>query len=177
MNITKQQIEAEIAELTAEANRKVASVKEIFMESARLRQQAEHLNQFLELRAQAERHSELMSFIMLGFARDVQNEPTACCAFIWTGSTSNPKEVRMLLKCDWQRILPIDVAPYFSDLLNDWKQTIQTQPEVVLAMIAELSVGPVRTMERDTMHRDRVALLMEKRLGECLHFPGVTLVK
>ena len=177
MNITNQQIEAEIADLIDEANRKVASVKAIFMESARLRKQAEHLNSLLQLRTQAERHSELMSFVMIGFVREEDGDPTAFCAFTWSGSTSSPTEVRILLKGDWQRLLPIDVAPYFQDLLDDWKRTVQTQPEMVLAMIAELSVGPIRTMEQGTMHRDRVALVIQERLGEVLHFPVIALVQ
>ena len=178
MKITEQQIEAEIAELRAEADRKVASVKAIFMESARLRKQAEHLDSLLELRKQADRHPELISFIMIGFVREDENdEPKAFCVFTWSGSANAPTEVRIHLKSDWQRVLPINIAPYFKDLLDDWTQTVQTQPEMVLAMLAELSVGPLRTMEQGTMHRDRVALLVQDRLGDVLRFPGVVLVK
>lgn len=177
MNITNQQIEAEIAELLAEADRKVASVKSIFREAALIRKQAEHLRQLLALRTQAERHPELLSFVMLGCVRTEEEEPVAFCAFTWSGSADTPTDIRILLKRDWKRFVTTDTISYFNDLLNDWTQAVQTEPSMVLAMIAKLSVGPIRTMEQDTLHRNRVELLIKERLGDILRFPSVTLVE
>jgi len=174
VKITDQQIQVEIAELISEADRKVASVKAILLESALLRKQAELLRNLLEMRQQAEGHPELMSFIIIGFARGQEDEPSEFCAFTWSGSSNAPAETRILLKRDWEKLLPADIAKYFKALLDDWIQLVQTQPEIVLAMIAELSVGPVRTMEQGTMHKDRLALLLQERLGDILRFPGVT---
>ena len=142
MKITEQQIQEEIADLISEADRKLASVKAILLDSAGLRKQAELLRNLLELRWQAERHSELMSFIMIGFVRGQKDEPSEFCALTWSGSTIAPSDTRILLKRDWKQLLPAEVATYFKDLLDDWIQMVQTQPEIVLAMIAELSVGP-----------------------------------
>jgi hypothetical protein len=177
VNITNRQIEAEIVELLAEADRKVASVKAIFEEAALLRKQADCLRQVLTLRTRAEHRPELMSFVLMGLAPEAEREPTALCAFTWTGPANTPTDLRILLKRDWTQLVPNDVASYFKDLLNDWTQTVQIHPAMVIAMVAELSVGPIRTIKQDAMDRDRVALLMQERLGEVLYFPGVTLVK
>ena len=37
-------------------------------------------------------------------------------------------------------------------------------------MIGELSVGPIRTMEQGTIHKDGVAQLMNKRLGDNVRY-------
>ena len=66
--IANPQIEAEIAEMPAEVDRKVASVKVICKEAARLRKQAEH-------------HPELLSFALTGLMRDNECEPTVLCVF------------------------------------------------------------------------------------------------
>jgi hypothetical protein len=175
--LTNEQIEAEIAELIAEADRLISRVKSIFTESAKLRLQAEHLKRLLELRTDAERHTELMSFTLMGYAREGEEEPTAFCAATWSGSISLPSEARIFISRGWQTLLPSEIVPYFSDLLDDWKQMVQTQPEIILSMIGELSVGPIRTMEQGTMHKDRVANLIQQRLGDVIHFPAITLVK
>ena len=174
---TNEQIEAEIAELTAEADRKVSKVKAIFIESAKLRLQIEHLKQLLELRTQAEHHTELMSYILIGFVRQGEEEPTAFCAASWSGSTSMPSAARLFVNRGWQTLLPPEIVPYFTDLLDDWKQMIQTQPEIVLSMIGDLSVGPIRTLEQGTMHKDRVSQVIHQRLVDVLYFPAIALVK
>lgn len=114
---------------------------------------------------------------MIGFLIKGQFEPTAICAFTWAGTASNPAGVRLFLKIDWQQPLPADLASYFEDLQEDWKMTMQTQPDVVPAMTRELSVGPIRLMEQVSMLRDLVGLFLEERLGKCLHIPGMLLVK
>ena len=175
MVITNEQIEAEIRELTAEADRMVSEVHEIFAESARLRIQIDHLKKLLELRIQSAQRVELISYILIGFAQ--KDEPSALCAITWSGSTSLPTDIRILVKREWQRLLPPESARYFADLLNDWKQRVQTEPGVVLAMIGELSVGPIRTMEQGTIHKDGVAQLMNKRLGDNVRYATAILWK
>jgi hypothetical protein len=161
-----------VGEYHEPADRKVASMKKIFKEAARLGKQAKYLNQVLALPAHSEHHTELLSSTMIGFVQENEDDPTPLCAFTWTGSAPNPAEVEMILRRDWARRVPSDVFSYVQDLLNDWTETMLTNPEMVLAMIAELSIGPIRTMERDTIRRDQAALFMQERLGEVLRFPG-----
>lgn len=177
MNITNRQIENEIADLLAEADRKDASAKAMFMEAALLRTQVEHLRQVLALRKPAEHDPESASFVILGFAQGDEREPAALCAFTWTGPANAPADVRILLKSDWTRLVPVEAARYFRDLLNDWTQSVQSQPAMVIAMVMDLSVGPVRTMEHGSMHRNKIVHFVQERLGQVLHFPGVALVK
>ena len=177
VNITNQQIESEIAELLAEADRKVASVNVIFKEAALIRKQVEHLKHLLVLRMQADRNPELISFVMLGYVRENEEQPSPLCAFTWSGSADMPTDIHILLKSDWKRLVSVDTFSYFNDLLNDWTDAVQTQPDMVLAMIAKLSVGPIRTLEQDTLHRVRVEMVVKERLGDVLRFPGVMLGK
>jgi hypothetical protein len=176
MAFTNEQIESEIAELTAEADRKVSTVKAIFLESAKLRVQAEHLKQLLALRTQMERHTQLLSFVLLGFVGQTEVEPIAFLAATWSGSASFPSDTQLLINRGWQTMLPLEIIPYFTELLEDWKQMIQTRPALVLSMIGELSVGPIRTIEQGTIHKDRIAQFISRRLGDIVYYPAIALV-
>lgn len=178
MKITNEQIEAEIAELTSEANRMLASAKTLFLAHAQLKAQKEHFTRLLELRTQAERHPALTSYVLIGFLRQNEEEPKPFCAVTWKGLTSTPSDARILVTSDWRRVLPGDSLIYFSELLKDWEKMLQTQPETVLAMVADLSFGPIRTIDQGTMHEERVSILIQQKLGEVQRFPSsVPLIK
>lgn len=172
MKITNEQIAAEIADLTTEADRWVASAKALFLEAAKLRAQADHFRRLLELRTQAEQHPGLTSYVLLGFVRASGEPATPLCAVTWKGLTAAPRDVRILLTAGWMRALAGDAFGYFSELLEAWEKMLQAQPETVLAMVADLSAGPIRTIDQGTMHEERVALLVQEKLGEVLRFPS-----
>ncbi|MGA2909879.1 MAG: hypothetical protein ABSE36_19440 [Terracidiphilus sp.] len=172
MMITDEQIAAEIANLTSEANRWVNSAKALFIEAAKLRAQADHFRRLLELRSQAEYHPALSSYVLLGLARENDEPPTPFCAITWKGLTAAPRDVRVLLTSNWTRALAGDTFTYFNELLEDWGKMLQTQPETVLAMVADLSSGPIRTVDQGTMNEARVSLLIQQKLGEVVRFPS-----
>ncbi|MGB8030836.1 MAG: hypothetical protein WCF30_14385 [Terracidiphilus sp.] len=172
MKITDEQIAEEIADLTSEANRWVTSAKALFIEAAKLRAQADHFRRLLELRTQAEYHPGLTSYVLLGFARENEETPTPLCAVTWKGSTAAPRDVRILLTSNWTRALAGDAFTYFNELLEAWEKMLPTQPESVLALVADLSAGPIRTIDQGTMHEERVSTLIQQKLGEVLRFPS-----
>lgn len=172
MRITNEQIAAEIADLTAEADRMVASAKVLFLESAKLKAQAEHFKRLLELRTQAEHHPNLTSYILIGFVRESDENGTLFCAVTWKGRTASPSNVQILLTPDWMKILPNDTSGYVNDLLKDWANLLPTEPETIIVMVADLSVGPIRTMDQGMMHEERVSILIRQKLGDVLHFPS-----
>lgn len=174
MAITKEQIEAEIRELTAEVDRMVSGVHEVFAKAAKLRAQIEHFQKLLDLRIQSADHSETVSFIFLGFAPREDDALGALCAVTWFGPASVPTDVRITVKRDWQRLLPIDASKYFSELLDDWKQRAETESGAILSQIGELSVGPIRTMDQGAVHKDRIAHLLYQRLGDIIQFPSTS---
>lgn len=171
MRITSEQIEGEITALESEADRKATEANVLLEDSAMFRKQVELLKQVVELRKLSERHLELMSFIFVGFARQVNDIPTAVCAFTWKGSATHPFSARLALSQEWKNLLPSDLLPYFTALLDDWKQLLLTQPQIMLGMIGRLSTGPIRSIEQGTMHQDRVAQLVDERLGKSCAFP------
>jgi hypothetical protein len=171
VKITNEQIAAEIEDLASEADRLVASAKALFLEAAKLKAQADHFRRLLELRTQAERHPGLTSYVLLGFVRENEEPPIPFCAVTWKASVAAPQDVRILLTSDWMKVLPADVFTYFNELLKDWERLLQTQPETVLAMVADLSVGPIRTVDQGTMHEERVSILIQQKLGKVLRFP------
>ena len=172
MAITNEQIEAEIRELTAEVDRMVSGVQEVFAKVAMLRTQIEHLQKLLDLRIQSARRSDMVSFILLGFAPREDEAPSALCAATWSGPASVPTDFRITVKRDWQRLLPIDASRYFSELLDDWKKRAETEPSVIISMIGALSVGSIRTMDRGAVHKEKIAHLMYQRLGDIIQFPS-----
>ena len=171
MAITNEQIEAEIRELTAEVDRIMSGVHEVFANAAKVRAQIEHLQKLLDLRIQPAHHSEMVSFILLGFAPREDEAPGALCAATWCGPASVPTDFRITVRCDWQRLLPIEASKYFSELLDDWKQRAETEPGAILSQISELSVGPIRTMDEGAVYKDKIARLMHQRLGDIIQFP------
>ncbi len=172
VKITNEQIAAEIADLTSEADRWVASAKALFLEASKLKAQADHFRRLLELRSQAEHHPGLTSYVLLGFVPENEEPPTPLCAVTWKGLTAAPRDVRILLTSNWTRALAADVFTYFNELLEAWEKMLQTQPETVLAMVADLSAGPIRTIDQGTMHEERVSILVQEKLGEVLRFPA-----
>ena len=60
-----------------------------------LRAQAEHFKRLLELKSQVERHPEMTSFVLLGFARENEERPVPLCAVTWKGLTAMPADVRI----------------------------------------------------------------------------------
>lgn len=172
MKITNEQIAEEIADLTSEADRWVTSAKALFIEAAKLRAQADHFRRLLELRTQSEHHPGLTSYVLLGFVRENDEPPTPFCAVTWKGSTAAPRDVRILLTSNWMRALAGDAYTYFNELLESWEKMLPTQPETLLAMVADLSAGPIRTIDQGTMHEERVSILIQQKLGEALRFPS-----
>ena len=172
MKITDEQIAEEIADLTSKADRWVTSAKALFLEAAKLRAQADHFRRLLELRTHAEHHPGLTSYVLLGFARENDEPPTPFCAVTWKGLTAAARDVRILLASHWMAALPGDAFAYFNELLEHWEKMLPTQPETVLAMVAGLSAGPIRTIDQGTMHEERVSLLIQEKLGEVLRFPS-----
>jgi hypothetical protein len=65
-----------------------------------------------------------------------------------------------------------DAYTYFNELLESWEKMLPTQPESLLAMVADLSAGPIRTIDQGTMHEERVSILIQQKLGEALRFPS-----
>ena len=172
VKITDEQIAAEIADLTSKADRWVTSAKALFIEAARLRAQADHFRRLLELRTNAEHHPGLTSYVLLGFGRENDESPTPFCAVTWKGSTAAPQDVSILLSSNWMRALAGDAFTYFNELLEDWEKMLPAQPETMLAMVADLSAGPIRTIDQGTMHEERVSILIQQKLGEVLRFPS-----
>ncbi len=175
VKITNEQISAEIADLTSEAERWVASAKALFLEAAKLKAQADHFRRLLELRTLAEHHPGLTSYVLLGFLRENDQSPTPFCAVTWKGLPSAPRDVRILLASDWTKALTGNVFAYFNEMLKDWGNMLPSQPETVLAMVADLSAGPILTVDQGTMHEERVAILVKQKLGEVLFFPSSTI--
>lgn len=168
MAITREQIEAEIRELTSEADRMVSQVPMIFAESARLRKQVGYLQEILELRTPLALHMELCSFILLGFAPNENDSAGLLCAVTWVGSATAPTNVQIFAKRHWQKLLPPEAACYFASLLNDWRQRIQFEPHIILAALAELSVGPIRTVDQGVFQKNEIAQLVSQKLGDAV---------
>lgn len=137
-----------------------------------LRREIHHLEKLLELRMHSEQRMELISYILIGFVQKDEDEPSPLCAITWSGLSTVPTDVRILIKQDWQRLLPPEDARYFADLLNDWKQQVQSEPGAVLTMTGRLSVGPIRTMGQGSVHKEEAAMLMYQRLGILTQFPA-----
>lgn len=177
MRITNQQLEDEIATLGAEADDKLARARELFVESATLRVQADHLRRLLEIRSEAGCESGLVSFVLVGLISPDRDEPVPACAVIWTGTADFPTEMQIRVRAGWNRAVPLETVRYFNDLLEEWKKMTQSKPDTVLAMLAELSVGPVRAMQQGTIQKDRAAVLIEQVLGDASFISGAALAK
>ncbi|HKF46364.1 MAG TPA: hypothetical protein VKB38_03335 [Terracidiphilus sp.] len=181
MRITNQQLEGEIAALGAEADDRLVRARELFVESARLRVQADHLKRLLEIRSEAGcdsgPDSGLVSFVLVGLISPDRDEAAPACAVIWTGSADFPKEMQIRVRAGWNRAVPLEAVRYFNDMLDEWKRMSQSQPDTVLAMLSELSAGPVRAIQQGTMQKDRAVVLIEQVLGDASLMPGAALAK
>ena len=171
VKISNEQIEAEIESLTADANRMLASAKETFAELAKIRLQVGLLKKLRDLRVESDRHSAQVSFVLLGFVTRDEGDPSPFCALTWAGELLSPNDVRLLLKADWESIMPADIAVYFAALLEDWKALLRTTPEMLLIFASELSVGPIRTMETAKVDQERASTIIRQKLGTILQFP------
>src|SRR5579864_9539176 len=138
VKITNEQIQAEIEILSRDANRLLTSAKETFTEFGKVRLQIELLKRLRALRIEADLTAERISYQLLGFVAQDEDEPSPFCALTWTGELLSPKNVHLFLKVDWESIMPIDIAAYFAALLNDWKVLVGTTPEMLLVFTSEL---------------------------------------
>ena len=175
--ITNEQIEAEIDELKAEIDRRVAAVKGIFAQVAELRSEADLLMKLLVLRSKANPDEELTSLQLVGLLCNPSDAPTPICALTWHGSKELPTDGRIYIRRDWRSLLNEDVGGYFSDLLADWRQRIKNEPSALIPSVAELSVGPVRILEEATVRTEQLSRLLSGRLGNFDVYPELTIVK
>ena len=171
MKITNEQIEAEIENLTTDANRILASARQTFAEFAKVRLQIELLKKLRDLRMESDLDSERVSFVLLGFVTQDEGEPIPFCALTWAGEQLSPKNVQLFLKADWESVMPMDVAAYFAATFEDWKVLLHTTPEMLLIFTSELYVGPLRTNETAKLDQERASLTIRQKLGTVLQFP------
>ena len=174
--ISKETLEAEIAELKSEVNRRVSAVRGLFAEVAGLKTEIDLLNRIVAVR-EANSQSDTLSMILLGFAATETGEASALCAVTWSGSREQPSDLRILVKHGWQSALPEWVLQYFTDLLSDWRRLVQSQPSMVLSLINELSVGPLRVMQESKMGEEMVTALLREMLGEADPMPSLSIIK
>lgn len=170
--ITTEQIEAEIDRLGAEIQRRFTEVRGLFADVASLRTEAELFKKLLEIRIRSGPPAEWLSFLLLGYVRDETDQPTGLWAVTWTGQREAPSDLRLHLRRGWQAMVAADALSYFSNLVSDWEETIETSPAALLARLWELSVGPLRIIaDGKTQKRDATAMLRDQ-FGDFETFPG-----
>ena len=138
---------------------------------AKLRVQAKYLSKVLYGRTAVSRSVKVSSLIVLGFVEHEHAEPQAFCAVAWSGALIDAAEPHFFLRCGWEMLLPKETLFYFSALLDDWKELLQTKPDLILASIRELSVGPIRTVEERMLERGELMEFLRNRIGEVNRFP------
>jgi hypothetical protein len=175
--MTNEQIEAEINELRLEIERRVAVGRGVFAQVAELECEASILKRVLSQRSKVESKSELISLVFLGFVCGELCTPTLVCALTWAGSRDLPANIRIFVRRKWRTLLPDDILSYFSDLLEDWKLRIRSDPAVVVAGIEELSVGPVRATEESIIRKGHLLRALEEQLGDIEEYQELAPVK
>lgn len=175
--IPRETLEAEIVELTSELDRRVSAVRGLFAEVAGLRTEIELLRRILTVRDQGLTQTETVSVIVLGVACAEHDGPSALCAVTWSQSKEQPSDVQVLLKVDWQSALPDWIQRYITDLSRDWKQLVQTRPARLLALISELSVGPLRTIRETEMSKGKVSQFIMETLGEAAPLTSLSIIR
>jgi hypothetical protein len=166
--LSNDEIEAEIARLTAEAHQKISSVRAILRDATELMVQAEMLKQVISLRDD-DSMDEMLSFLILGFVRKDDDSPVGFLAITWAGSIDAPREIRVSIDPDWRSKLPPQAGVYVNDLLNDWRDVFQTNPQGILKKTSDLSVGPIRTMDKGSSAN--VDALIRGKIGETKPVP------
>ena len=107
-----------------------------------------------------------ISMVLLGFVESERDRPFSLCAAAWAGEPTEPAGLQMFVIRDWKTRLPREMHSYFSELLEDWKDLIRTRPAILLALIREISVGPICTLEEMRLRKADVSEILQLRIGD-----------
>lgn len=171
--MTNERIASEIEALLEEAKKKLAAAKNALSEFTQLRVEAGCLERILRLRGATRTDSEPMSYGLIGSVWEEEDEdhPKPFCALTWAGTSDSPSCVEIFLKSDWRSAIPAEVVSYFDELRRDWEKLIVISPGTVVSAITDLSVGPIRTIARGTMAKEKLHALLAEKLGPTVRTP------
>ena len=71
----------------------------------------------------------------------------------------------MRVSKNWQKMIVDRYSAYASELIEDWSKLRIDDPNALIQMLKELSVGPVRTLEVGSASRAAFNDLLLKNLG------------
>lgn len=87
------------------------------------------------------------SYIVLGFAAEQNGPVHPLCVLSWLGDAVPSFGLTLHLSKNWQENIPDHFASYVAQLIEDWWQLSVEDPNALIQMLGELSVGPIRTLE------------------------------
>uniref|UniRef100_E6QMK6 Uncharacterized protein n=1 Tax=mine drainage metagenome TaxID=410659 RepID=E6QMK6_9ZZZZ len=71
----------------------------------------------------------------------------------------------MRVSKNWREMIPDHFSTYVSELIEDWSQLSIDDPNTLIRMLRELSVGPIRTLEEGSIPGSALNDLLIKYLG------------
>lgn len=108
----------------------------------------------------------LVSYAVIGLICEGDESPLKpfCCA-LWSGSQGAPVDVQIYISADWRLSAPKKDVSYLEELLRDWSRMVRQNPDTLLALMGELSVGPLQVVEYGAISTDEVALALIEKLS------------
>lgn len=171
MAIKNDQIDMEIDELLSVERSLQASIRNDFARLGKILIQIALLRRLRELRSDPAGEFNSKSYVLLGLAISEEREPQPFCVVAWSGEPLAPIEMRLFVRADWTTLASSYLVPYVTELIEDWKEMMKSQPEVFVALVSDLSVGPVRTMQCATAPAEQIKPFVISILGSALQFP------
>ena len=107
-----------------------------------------------------------VSYIMLGFSAKEKTFTRPFCVLSWLTDAASSTRLTIMVSRKWQEIVPEIYSTYVFELINDWLQRSIDNPDALIRMVEELSVGPIQTLEAGSIPCNAFNALLTTHLGE-----------
>lgn len=107
-----------------------------------------------------------VSYIILGFSAEEKTFTRPFCVLSWLTDATSSTALTIMLSRQWQEIVPDIYSTYVYELINDLIQRSIDNPDALIRMVEELSVGPIQTLEVGSVPCTAFNDLLTTHLGE-----------
>ncbi len=109
---------------------------------------------------------ENVSYIILGFSVEEKTFTRPFCVLSWLTDATLSTRITIMVSRKWPEIVPDSYSVYVYELINDWLKRSIDNPDALIRMVGELSIGPIQTLEAGSIPCNAFNALLIKHLGE-----------